>query len=403
MQVDYDVIIIGGGIVGLATAYKLLEQKPELKLRILEKEKSIGLHQSGHNSGVIHSGIYYKPGSVKAKNCRRGVEELLLFCDKFNVQYDLCGKVIVAVNLEEVNRLDALYKRGLENGISNIRIVDSQGLKDLEPHATGIKAIHVPSTGIINYTSVVDELGKQIIKRGGEIKTKATVKGFVRKAGECIVNTQMCDYPTELVINCAGLYSDKIAQLAGENSSISIIPFRGEYYVLKPESRHLVNSLIYPVPDPRFPFLGVHFTRRIDGSVEAGPNAVLATAREGYRRRDFNFQETWELLTNPGVWKIGRNYWKTGMGEYTRSLFKPLFVKALQYLVPAIQGSDLVTGGSGVRAQAMDETGKLLDDFCIVQSERFIHVLNAPSPAATASFAIGSTIADQAFQNVLGE
>ena len=398
-----DVIIIGGGIVGLATAYKLLEQKPELKLRILEKEKSIGLHQSGHNSGVIHSGIYYKPGSVKAKNCRRGVEELLLFCDKFNVQYDLCGKVIVAVNLEEVNRLDALYKRGLENGISNIRIVDSQGLKDLEPHATGIKAIHVPSTGIINYTSVVDELGKQIIKRGGEIKTKATVKGFVRKASECIVNTQMCDYPTELVINCAGLYSDKIAQLAGENSSISIIPFRGEYYVLKPESRHLVNSLIYPVPDPRLPFLGVHFTRRIDGSVEAGPNAVLATAREGYRRRDFNFQETWELLTNPGVWKIGRNYWKTGMGEYTRSLFKPLFVKALQYLVPAIQGSDLVTGGSGVRAQAMDETGKLLDDFCIVQSERFIHVLNAPSPAATASFAIGSTIADQAFQNVLGE
>ena len=398
-----DVIVIGGGIVGLATAYKLLEQKPELKLRILEKEKSIGLHQSGHNSGVIHSGIYYKPGSMKAKNCRRGVEELLLFCDKFNVQYDLCGKVIVAVNLEEVNRLDALYKRGLENGISNVRIVDSQELKDLEPHATGIKAIHVPSTGIINYTSVVDELAKQIIKRGGEIKTKATVKGFVRKAGECIVNTQMCDYPTELVINCAGLYSDKIAQLAGENSSISIIPFRGEYYVLKPESRHLVNSLIYPVPDPRLPFLGVHFTRRIDGSVEAGPNAVLATAREGYSRRDFNFQETWELHTNPGVWKIGRNYWKTGMGEYTRSLFKPLFVKALQYLVPAIQGSDLVPGGSGVRAQAMDETGKLLDDFCIVQSERFIHVLNAPSPAATASFAIGSTIADQAFQNVFGK
>ena len=398
-----DVIVIGGGIVGLATAYKLLEQKPELKLRILEKEKSIGLHQSAHKSGVIHSGIYYKPGSMKAKNCRRGVEELLLFCDKFNVQYDLCGKVIVAVNLEEVNRLDALYKRGLENGISDVRIVDSQELKDLEPHATGIKAIHVPSTGIINYTSVVDELAKQIIKRGGEIKTKATVKGFVRKAGECIVNTQTYDYPTGLVINCAGLYSDKIAQLAGENSSISIIPFRGEYYILKPKSRHLVNSLIYPVPDPRFPFLGVHFTRRIDGSVEAGPNAVLATAREGYRRRDFSFQETWELLTNPGFWKIGRNYWKTGMGEYTRSLFKPLFVKALQHLVPAIQGSDLVPGGSGVRAQAMDKTGKLLDDFSIVQSERFIHVLNAPSPAATASFAIGSTIADQAFQNIFGE
>ena len=398
-----DVIVIGGGIVGLATAYKLLEQKPELKLRILEKEKSIGLHQSAHNSGVIHSGIYYKPGSMKAKNCRRGVEELLLFCDKFNVQYDLCGKVIVAVNLEEVNRLDALYKRGLENGISDVRIVDSQELKDLEPHATGIKAIHVPSMGIINYTSVVDELAKQIIKRGGEIKTKATVKGFVRKAGECIVNTQTYDYPTGLVINCAGLYSDKIAQLAGENSSISIIPFRGEYYVLKPESRHLVNSLIYPVPDPKFPFLGVHFTRRIDGSVEAGPNAVLATAREGYRRRDFSFQETWELLTNPGFWKIGRNYWKTGMREYTRSLFKPLFVKALKNLVPAIQGSDLVPGGSGVRAQAMDKTGKLLDDFCIVQSERFIHVLNAPSPAATASFAIGSKISAQAFQNIFRE
>ena len=389
--------------MGLATAYKLLEQKPGLKLRILEKEKSIGLHQSGHNSGVIHSGIYYKPGSMKAKNCRRGVEELLLFCDKFNVQYDLCGKVIVAVNLEEVNRLDALYKRGLENGISDVRIVDSQELKDLEPHATGIKAIHVPSMGIINYTSVVEELAKQIIKRGGKIKTKATVKGFVRKAGECIVNTQTYDYPTGLVINCAGLYSDKIAQLAGENSSISIIPFRGEYYMLKPESRHLVNSLIYPVPDPRYPFLGVHFTRRIDSSVEAGPNAVLATAREGYRRRDFSFQETWELLTNPGFWKIGRNYWKTGMGEYTRSLFKPLFVKALQHLVPAIQGSDLAPGGSGVRAQAMDETGKLLDDFSIVKSERFIHVLNAPSPAATASFAIGSTIADQAFQNIFGE
>tara|TARA_Y100000031_G_scaffold156356_1_gene210571 strand:+ start:317 stop:1519 length:1203 start_codon:yes stop_codon:yes gene_type:complete len=398
-----DVIVIGGGIVGLATAYKMLEQKPGLKLRILEKEKSIGLHQSGHNSGVIHSGIYYKPGSMKAKNCRRGVRELLLFCDKFNVQYDLCGKVIVAVNSEEVNRLDALYKRGLENGISDVRIIDSQELKDLEPHATGIKAIHVPSMGIINYTSVVEELAKQIIKREGEIKTKATVKGFVRKAGECIVNTQTCDYSTKLVINCAGLYSDKIAQLAGEKSSISIIPFRGEYYVLKPESRHLVNSLIYPVPDPRFPFLGVHFTRRIDGSVEAGPNAVLATAREGYRHRDFSFQETWELLTSPGFWKIGRNYWKTGMGEYTRSLFKPLFVKALQYLVPGIQGSDLVPGGSGVRAQAMDKTGKLLDDFCIVQSERFIHVLNAPSPAATASFAIGSTIAAQAFQNIFGE
>ena len=398
-----DVIVIGGGIVGLATAYKLLEQKPGLKLRILEKEKSIGLHQSGHNSGVIHSGIYYKPGSMKAKNCRRGVRELLLFCDKFNVQYDLCGKVIVAVNSEEVNRLDALYKRGLENGISDVRIIDSQELKDLEPHATGIKAIHVPSTGIINYTSVVDELAKQIIKRGGEIKTKATVKGFVRKAGECIVNTQTYDYPTGLVINCAGLYSDKIAQLAGENSSIRIIPFRGEYYVLKPESRHLVNSLIYPVPDPRFPFLGVHFTRKIDGSIEAGPNAVFATAREGYRRRDFSFQETWELLTNPGFWKIGRNYWKTGMGEYTRSLFKPLFVKALKNLVPAIQGSDLVPGGSGVRAQAMDRTGKLLDDFCIVQSERFIHVLNAPSPAATASFAIGSKIAAQAFQNIFRE
>ena len=398
-----DVIVIGGGIVGLATAYKLLEQKPGLKLRILEKEKSIGLHQSGHNSGVIHSGIYYKPGSMKAKNCRRGVRELLLFCDKFNVQYDLCGKVIVAVNSEEVNRLDALYKRGLENGISDVRIIDSQELKDLEPHATGIKAIHVPSMGIINYTSVVEELAKQIIKRGGKIKTKATVKGFVRKASECIVNTQTCDYPTGLVINCSGLYSDKIAQLAGENSSIRIIPFRGEYYVLKPESRHLVNSLIYPVPDPRFPFLGVHFTRKIDGSIEAGPNAVLATAREGYRRRDFSFQETWELLTNPGFWKIGRNYWKTGMGEYTRSLFKPLFVKALQHLVPAIQGSDLVPGGSGVRAQAMDKTGKLLDDFCIVQSERFIHVLNAPSPAATASFAIGSTIAAQAFQNIFGE
>jgi L-2-hydroxyglutarate oxidase len=398
-----DVIVIGCGIVGLATAYKLLEQKPGLKLRILEKEKSIGLHQSGHNSGVIHSGIYYKPGSMKAKNCRRGVRELLLFCDKFNVQYDLCGKVIVAVNSEEVNRLDALYKRGLENGISDVRIIDSQELKDLEPHATGIKAIHVPSMGIINYTSVVEELAKQIIKRGGKIKTKATVKGFVRKASECIVNTQTCDYPTGLVINCSGLYSDKIAQLAGENSSISIIPFRGEYYVLKPESRHLVNSLIYPVPDPRFPFLGVHFTRKIDGSIEAGPNAVLATAREGYRRRDFSFQETWELLTNPGFWKIGRNYWKTGMGEYTRSLFKPLFVKALQHLVPAIQGSDLVPGGSGVRAQAMDKTGKLLDDFCIVQSERFIHVLNAPSPAATASFAIGSIIASQAFQNIFGE
>ena len=398
-----DVIVIGGGIVGLATAYKLLEQKPELKLRILEKEKSIGLHQSAHNSGVIHSGIYYKPGSMKATNCRRGVEELLLFCDKFNVQYDFCGKVIVAVNLEEVNRLDALYKRGLENGISDVRIVDSQELKDLEPHATGIKAIHVPSTGIINYTSVVDELAKQIIKRGGEIITKATVKGFVRKAGECIVNTQTYDYHTRLVINCAGLYSDKIAQLSGENSSISIIPFRGEYYVLKSESRHLVNSLIYPVPDPRFPFLGVHFTRRIDGSIEAGPNAVLATAREGYRRRDFSFQETWELLTNPGFWKIGRNYWKTGMGEYIRSLFKPLFVKALQNLVPAIQGSDLVPGGSGVRAQAMDRTGKLLDDFCIVQSERFIHVLNAPSPAATASFAIGSKIAAQAFQKIFRE
>ena len=398
-----DVIVIGGGIVGLATAYKLLEQKPGLKLRILEKEKSIGLHQSGHNSGVIHSGIYYKPGSMKAKNCRRGVRELLLFCDKFNVQYDLCGKVIVAVNSEEVNRLNALYKRGLENGISDVRIIDSQELKDLEPHATGIKAIHVPSMGIINYTSVVEELAKQIIKRGGKIKTKATVKGFVRKASECIVNTQTCEYPTGLVINCSGLYSDKIAQLAGENSSIRIIPFRGEYYVLKPESRHLVNSLIYPVPDPRFPFLGVHFTRRIDGSVEAGPNAVLATAREGYRRRDFSFQETWELLTNPGFWKIGRNYWKTGMGEYTRSLFKPLFVKALQHLVPAIQGSDLVPGGSGVRAQAMDKTGKLLDDFCIVQSERFIHVLNAPSPAATASFAIGSIIAAQAFQNIFGE
>ena len=398
-----DVIVVGGGIVGLTTAYKLLEQKPGLKLRILEKEKSPGLHQSGHNSGVIHSGIYYKPGSMKASNCRRGVNELLLFCDKHNVQYDLCGKVIVAINLGEVDRLEALYRRGLEKGMSDIRIIDSQELRDLEPYATGIKALHVPATGIIDYTAVVDELARQIIKRGGEIKTEATVKGFVKKREECIVNTQTYDYPTRLVINCAGLYSDKIAQLAGENSSISIIPFRGEYYVLKPESRHMVNSLIYPVPDSRFPFLGVHFTRRTNGSVEAGPNAVLAWAREGYRRRDVNLMEVWGLVTNPGFWKIGRSYWKTGIIEQARSLIKPLFVKALQRLVPEIQGSDLEPGVSGVRAQAMDKSGKLLDDFYIIQSERFIHVLNAPSPAATASFAIGTTIAGQALQDLFGE
>ncbi len=392
---EQDVIIAGAGIVGLASALKILEIKPGIKLTVIEKENGPAKHQTGNNSGVIHSGIYYKPGSLKADNCIRGYNMLLEFCKQNDIVFDICGKVIVATREDELTRLNDIYERGIANGLTKIRFITKEELKEIEPHANGIKAIHVPYTGIIDYKTVSRKYAECIEKLGGEIKYSEKVLKINSTNGRLGVNTQNSSFNTKIFINCCGLQSDEVAGLTERNIDVRIIPFRGEYYKIKPEKRYLVKNLIYPVPDPAFPFLGVHFTRMVDGEVEAGPNAVLSFKKEGYKKTSFSIKDTFSTFTWKGFYSIASKYYETGFGEFHRSFSKKAFVKALQRLMPEITAEDLSPGGAGVRAQAISIIGKLIDDFLIHDNGNIVNVLNAPSPAATSSLAIGAAIADK--------
>jgi L-2-hydroxyglutarate oxidase len=406
MAPPYDLAIIGGGILGLATGLKILEAHPAARLLILEKEPELARHQTGHNSGVIHSGLYYKPGSLKAQGCVAGREALIAFCEQNSVPYEICGKVVVATAEQELPRLDELYRRGVANGLRGVEIIGPERLKEIEPHTTGIKALYVPETGIIDYTKVAAAYAAKIRSGGGEIRTSTKVMGIAERGGEIALETTSGEERARHLINCCGLQSDMVAKMMGTTGGANseehrIVPFRGEYYKLAPAKHYLVRNLIYPVPDPTFPFLGVHFTRMIKGGggIEAGPNAVLAYAREGYRHSIVNAGDLWNTVTFKGFWAMTGKYWRTGFGELHRSLSKAAFVRALQKLLPEIAESDLVPGGSGVRAQAVSASGALVDDFVIKQSRSAIHVLNAPSPGATASLAIGQSIAAMAAKN----
>ena len=389
-----DIVIVGGGIVGLATAYHLTEKYPDKKILVLEKEDEVAHHQTGNNSGVIHSGLYYKPGSLKAKNCIDGYHMMIQFCDEHQIPYDLCGKVVVATDKSELGRLRDLFDRGRENGIEGLEMLDQARLKEIEPHLAGIQGIRVPQTGIVNYKQVCQKLAEIITQRGGEIHLNTLVQSMKETADNIKITTSTISVECQLIINCAGLYSDEVAKMHLGKLDTRIIPFRGEYFELTAEAEHLVKHLIYPVPDPNFPFLGVHFTRMIGGGIEAGPNAVFAFKKEGYLRTDFNFKEFFGSLLWPGFQKVMFKYWKTGLGEMYRSFSKKAFTKALQRLIPEVQEEHLVPAPAGVRAQACDRTGGLLDDFKIVHEKRAIHVINAPSPAATSSLSIGKTISD---------
>lgn len=397
---QYDIVIVGGGIVGLATAYQLKQLNPSYKIALVEKENMLGKHQTGHNSGVIHSGLYYKPGSLKAQNCINGYAMMIDFCNTHGIKYELCGKLVVATQPHELPLLDNLYKRGLENGLNKISYLEKEAAHEVEPHVDMLKAIKVPYTGIIDYLEVCEKLGELFETTGGEIFMGEKVTGITEKTGFSEVITPNRTLQAKLVVNCAGLYCDKVAAYTQKNLDTRIIPFRGEYYMLKEEKKHLVKNLIYPVPDPNFPFLGVHFTRMIDGGVEAGPNAVFAFAREGYTKSDINLKELFESLTWPGFQKVMWKYWKTGMGEMYRSFSKAAFTKALQRLIPELQEDDLVPAEAGVRAQACDRTGGLIDDFKIVEDALTINILNAPSPAATSSLSIGKTVAEMAVRKL---
>ncbi|WP_435357681.1 L-2-hydroxyglutarate oxidase [Emticicia sp. SJ17W-69] len=391
----YDVTVIGGGIVGLATALRIKEQNPNLKLLIIEKEDVVAKHQTGHNSGVIHSGLYYKPGSLKATNCIKGYDMLLDFCKKEEIKYDLCGKIVVATQPEQIPILDGLFERGKQNGLDGFKMLNAEQIKEYEPHVKGLKGFFVPQTGIIDYTDVCKKYLANTQKLGGEIAFGERVVGISSKNDISIIQTSKHTYETKLVVNCAGLYSDKVGQMTDTRANnLRITPFRGEYFEIKPEKQYLVKNLIYPVPDPNFPFLGVHFTRMIHGGIEAGPNAVLAFRREGYKKLDIHFGELFETLAWPGFRKVAAKYWQTGLGEMYRSFSKAAFTKALQELIPEIQSDDLVAGAAGVRAQACDREGGLLDDFAIFENQQAINVCNAPSPAATSSLSIGQTVSE---------
>jgi L-2-hydroxyglutarate oxidase len=395
------VVIIGGGIVGMATAYQLLQKNPECQLIILEKEEGPAKHQTGHNSGVIHSGIYYTPGSLKAINCKRGYDLLLDFCQKEKIPYDICGKIIVATDKKELPILEHIYKKGEANGLEKIRHLSAEEIKEIEPFATGIKGIFVPQTGIVDYVKVTEKLAEKATEAGAEIRYSFKVKEIQKKGQHIQIHGDQGVEEADIAINCAGLYCDKIFKMdSGDTGDMKIIPFRGEYYLIKKERRDLVKNLIYPVPNPSFPFLGVHFTRRIDGQIEAGPNAVLAYRREGYKKSEVHIGELWESISWPGFIKVAAKYWKTGLGEIYRSYYKEAFTKALQKLIPDIQAQDLIPSGAGVRAQACLKNGTLPDDFLIKETDKMIHVLNAPSPAATSSLSIGLTVSDMALQKL---
>ncbi|MDQ0189807.1 L-2-hydroxyglutarate oxidase [Alicyclobacillus cycloheptanicus] len=390
----YDFLIVGGGIVGLSTAEAILNQYPHVKLLVVEKEASWGAHQTGHNSGVIHSGIYYKPGSLKAKLATEGNRAIVEFCEKHGVAYDICGKVIVATEDTELPLMKHLYDRGRKNGI-DVHQVDHDELHELEPHVQSVGALHVPVTGIVNYKQVCDVLAELIQTKGAEARLRTEILGISEKGGVVSVETDQGTYETKLLVNCAGLHSDRVASMAGGDIGMKIVPFRGEYYELKPEKRYLVKNLIYPVPNPEFPFLGVHFTRMIDGRVEAGPNAVLSMKREGYAKTDINFRDLGEALLYPGFWRLAGKYWREGVSEMWRSFSKAAFVRNLQRLIPEIEAEDLEPAPAGVRAQALKPDGTMVDDFYIVHWNHTINVCNAPSPAATASLKIGEYIASE--------
>ena len=388
-----DVAIIGAGIVGLATAWQITQRRPGLKVVVLEKEPELAAHQTGHNSGVLHAGVYYKPGSLKAINCRQGRELMFRFCDEEGIKYELCGKAVVAITKEELPSMEMIFERAKANGVDCEKI-SLERLKEIEPHAAGVAAFHVRDTGIVDFKEVCYRLAKRTEERGGKVLTRAKVVGIKRSSGEVVLISKAGEFSAKLMINCAGLHSDRIARMAGEHPAVKIVPFRGEYYDIKPEFWSLVNNLIYPVPNPEYPFLGVHFTRKIHGGVDCGPNAVFAFAREGYTKLKINIPDLCESVFYPGLWKIAGKYIKIGTGEMWRSFNKAAFVKALQRLVPDITGDMLVPAPAGVRAQAISRDGKMVDDFVIQESERVVNVLNAPSPAATASLNIGKTIAE---------
>ena len=395
----YDVAIVGGGIIGLSTAMQLLQRSPDLNIAVVEKEERLAQHQTGHNSGVIHSGIYYRPGSWKSRFCVGGKNRLLAFCDENEIEYDPCGKVIVATDESELGRLQDLYERGVANGVPDLEVVGPERLAEIEPHTAGVRALWAPHTGIVDYVRVANAYAGKFQSAGGDIFTGAAVIGARQDGAGAVLETERGALQAKHIINCGGLYADRLARLMGEDTDVRIIPFRGEYYKLTPHSHHLVKGLIYPVPDPRFPFLGVHYTRNIHGYVEAGPNAVLAWAREGYRKSDISIGETLGALAFPGFWKMTAKHWRTGMQEMRRSYRKPVFVHDLQKLIPEIQAGDLEPGGSGVRAQAVASNGAILDDFHILRGRRALHVLNAPSPGATSSLAIGEYLVGLAVED----
>ena len=388
----YDIAVIGGGTVGLSFAMQATEKFPRLRVVVLEKEAGVARHQTGHNSGVIHSGVYYKAGSLKARLCVAGAREMVEFCSLHGIPHEVCGKLIVATNAEEAARLDDLLARGVANGLEGLRLLEREAMLEIEPHVGGVRALKVPSTGITDYTAVTAKYAEIATGRGAEVRTDAAVVGFERSGDAVVVRTRAGDFSARYVVNCAGLYSDRVARLAGDDPGMLLVPFRGEYYDLAAARQALVRGLIYPVPDPRYPFLGVHFTRRIQGNVDAGPNAVLAFRREGYRWSDFDLGEAMEVFMDAGFQAMARQHWKNGLKEFRRSLRKREFVRSCQRLVPEVRMEDMTPGGSGVRAQAVGADGALVDDFRFVGRERFLHVLNVPSPAATASLPIGREI-----------
>jgi L-2-hydroxyglutarate oxidase len=397
-QHHFDILVIGAGIVGLSSAMEATRRFPQFRLAVLEKETEPAQHQSGHNSGVIHSGIYYKPGSLKARLCVEGAAAMVEFCRHHEITHEICGKVIVATSEAELPRLEELRRRGVANGLQGVREMGPEQLRELEPHSAGIRALHVPSTGITDYPAVCRKYAEIIIANGGQLFTGTEVTGIIRRGRETVVESTRGDFAANYIINCAGLHSDHIVRMAGQRPEVMIIPFRGEYYELAPGREGLVRNLIYPVPDPALPFLGVHFTRHVHGGVEAGPNAVLAFSREGYRHSDTDTGDVLTMLTFPGFWRMGLKQWRTGVDEFYRSLSKEAFTRALQKLLPEIRSEDLKRGGAGVRAQAVRRDGSLLDDFYFVQGENMLHVCNVPSPAATASLPIGRAVVDMAEQ-----
>jgi L-2-hydroxyglutarate oxidase LhgO len=394
----YDVIVIGAGAVGLGVALEITRRFPRQRLLVLEKEDRVARHQSGHNSGVIHSGVYYKPGSLKARLCVAGAAAMIEFCREHGVPHKVCGKVIVATTAGELPRLEELRQRGEANGLTGLRLIGPEELREIEPHASGLKALLVPSTGVTDFALVCEKYA-ELISASGALRTSAAVTAIRRLPNQIVVETSTGAFSADALINCGGLYSDRISRMAGDEPGVMIVPFRGEYYDLVPERAGLVRALIYPVPDPRFPFLGVHFTRRISGKVDAGPNAILALSREGYRHRDISVRDVASSLAFPGFWRMARRHWRNGVSEWHRSLSKAAFVRALQRLLPEVNEQDLVPGGSGVRAQALKPDGTLVDDFQFVPSGKILHVLNVPSPAATASLTVGKAIVDLAAKN----